>query len=517
MKKILIVTIIAVIMFVAISAFNSESLIGDDIILFAYTVNDTPNGGASMSVPFNYSDESRFINIALDLNGDSSIAAYDIDGVQQQEWVVQNGRPRIFSDTRNLMHFNLSDVSALNKTELSVFIAVGADRITSAWDGSEPDSNSYFSGSARVESYELADILGLNVPGGGPDVYRGSAVSAWLTSFLPLARAQTQNPDIDVYSDLEIPDLPQESMECAPTSAANNLIGLAASHGQRDNLPQNPRDIIDELKNDMNFDNGVVGADTFKNGKDAFVARYNLPIETTIIENPKMDDFVTAIVNDCAIEMDLAFIDVNQGNKHVASHVVSVTGAYRDGADEGLSGVDSATPDGIEEWTFSGAGRYTQISYPTWSGATIVTRIFVQCWLDDTSNTSVIGTDTQSETTTTGSVQNDGSQTTESSTIDTIGTTGTTQQGTAIEMLLIGSAYYPKQQFSTAGPDNCEADHYHADETVYGFVSKTSTQIVSITDQNPRECGFGEVNGVPTETVTISYEQSVELIKYLVD
>jgi hypothetical protein len=150
---------------------------------------------------------------------------------------------------------------------------------------------------------------------------------------------------------------------------------------------------------------------------------------------------------------------------------------------------DSATP-GNGADTFSlGQARtpsgteFITINYPLWDGVVLVDDIFVQNW-------------TEPEPATTGQ------------------TTGTGIATSRIEVLVIGGNYYPKSQFRVAGPDACDAPHYHGG-MVYGLQTKTSTTIVNTTDPAPRACGFGKVSEVPVEWIDITFEQSQELIKHL--
>ena len=85
-------------------------------------------------------------------------------------------------------------------------------------------------------------------------------------------------------------------------------------------------------------------------------------------------------------------------------------------------------------------------------------------------------------------------------------------------MLVINGNYFPKSFCRVANPDNCNAPHYHAvnaDDMAYGLKSKTSLEIVSLKDPNRNSCGFGKVSEVPVEKITITFEQSQALIKYL--
>ncbi|MDX1535764.1 MAG: hypothetical protein R3346_03325 [Candidatus Spechtbacterales bacterium] len=87
-----------------------------------------------------------------------------------------------------------------------------------------------------------------------------------------------------------------------------------------------------------------------------------------------------------------------------------------------------------------------------------------------------------------------------------------------VVMLDIDGVYYPKHQFSIASPDRCEEDHYHSQKEAYGLRhenGEVQTEVVSSRDPAPGQCGFGTVENTPTVNVNITYEQSVELLKYL--
>jgi hypothetical protein len=55
----------------------------------------------------------------------------------------------------------------------------------------------------------------------------------------------------------------------------------------------------------------------------------------------------------------------------------------------------------------------------------------------------------------------------------------------------------------------------NSDDTAYGLKDKNSSETVSLKDPNKNSCGFGKVSEVPVEKITITFEQSQELIKYL--
>src|SRR3989344_6945637 len=101
-------------------------------------------------------------------------------------------------------------------------------------------------------------------------------------------------------------------MECSAVATANNLISLAGEHGALDQLPQNTRDLIEELKTDMQFNNGILNSN-FKAGKDAFVARHNLPITTRRISNPTFNDLATALNSGAGVELSTRMIQSASG------------------------------------------------------------------------------------------------------------------------------------------------------------------------------------------------------------
>lgn len=468
---------------------QGKNPLGEAIEVYAYTISGQSNGGASLAVPFvrDVKDgDNRLLNLAIDLDGNGSVS--------DQEWVVRNARPRIVKDTRNLLHFSLpkGQMPASDKP-LTVYAMLTPEALEN-WDGTKQKDAAFRQVEAKLTKVELADVLGFDVPGGGPDVYRGGN-GTFLREFLGIREALAD--PIDVQSDLEIPDYPQGDMECGPTSAANNITGLTNAHGAGSRLPPTPRDMIEELKTDMRFNNGVFGAQNFVDGKNAFAARHNLPITTRVIERPSIQDIAQAIQDGCAVEMDLAFLEVVNGRagRHVASHTVTVSGVYSDGPDKGIYGADSATPDGLEIWRFSDRGPNLQIAYPLWDGATVVVRIFVQCWTAQAQDESATAPPEDASTT---------------------GSGGQAAEGTPVEMLVIGGVYYPKHQFRVADPDACGQPHYHAG-VAHGLAGRDSLEVVSSPDPNPTGCGFGAVSEVPVETIVISHEQSLELIKFLVD
>jgi hypothetical protein len=330
-------------------------------------------------------------------------------------------------------------------------------------------------------AHELAEMLGTNVPGASEELKRGVGE---VFSLVPKVSAQTATAT-SASRNVSVPDLGQGSMECSAVSTANNLISLAGEHGALDQLPQNTRDLIEELKTDMQFNNGILNSN-FKAGKDAFVARHNLPITTRRISNPTFDDLSTALNSGAGVELSTRMIQSASGQA-ATGHTMTLVGANQSASGSQSAQVhDSASPTGADTLSLGKAQtpsgqEFLVVEYPLWDGVVIVDDIFVQNW-------------TESEQAQTGDLTDEDEET------------------SRIEVLVIGGAYYPKSQFRVAGPDACDSDHYHGGQ-VFGLQSKTSTTVVNMNDPAPNACGFGRVAEVPVELIDITLEQSVELLK----
>jgi len=71
-----------------------------------------------------------------------------------------------------------------------------------------------------------------------------------------------------------------------------------------------------------------------------------------------------------------------------------------------------------------------------------------------------------------------------------------------VEMLYMGSNFYPPSQFSLALPDNCKEEHWHSPHT-YVF----SMNLIRIQDPYPNECGFGPLSEAPLVEITLTNDQ----------
>lgn len=80
---------------------------------------------------------------------------------------------------------------------------------------------------------------------------------------------------------------------------------------------------------------------------------------------------------------------------------------------------------------------------------------------------------------------------------------GGQEAGMSMEVLVINGKNFPALQFRTAGADECDAEHYHADVEVSSVDLTTH-----LNDPNPSGCGFGKVSGVVKKTVSVTKEQA---------
>lgn len=453
------------------------SLLGEDLILVVYQLNGQTSGG-SLSIPFErQTDELWFGHALVDLNRNGQF--------EENEAVVSNQRFFIKEDYRNNFTLSLGNLEPSEGETFPVSVALTKEKLSQPWDGNKPADGHFIEAVATVKMDELGDIVGLDVPGASEDLKRGP--TGIMASLVKTAQAQGE-PTIEAFSELDFPDLPQGNMECGAVSAANGLTGLAEAHGQTSRLPGSARELIDELKNDMNWNNGILN-NNFLAGKNTFVQRHNLPIVTEMVEAPSLQQIADAVQNGCAVEMSMVWLNSRSGLPNTG-HTVLAVGAYAEGAANNQIAVhDSASrsAEGAEVLNSSATVRfrgrdYIGVDYPGWDGVAFVDAIFIQCW-------------SQPQKAETGSQTAGGEET------------------SRIEVLVINNKFYPKSQFKVAQPDACNAPHYHASGTVYGLAAADSAEIVTATDPNNNGCGFGTISEVPVRFIDVTYEQSQALIR----
>lgn len=443
--RILVAAVAAVLVLVFLNA-RQPGVLGDDLRADAYTLNGAPMGSVLIAVPFaGTTDDDVRVQVAVDWNAD--------DTVQESEWAVRNVTPLIRKNGINRFAMPMPQGSSI-AGPLPVVVAL-TDGAVSAW---ADDTRESMTVSVPVTAHDLLSVWDIAAPGSSQELKRGIFVEA----------AHAQQEEVDVQREGDVGDISGGPMDCFPIAATNNIISLAEERGQRDKLPKNPADMVNELKQDMQFDNGVLTRN-FVSGKQAFLARYGLPIVTEVIAKPTFQQIADALAEGGAVELSMAHVRSASGNAD-AGHVVTVVGAAAADGQMGVFAHDPATPEGADFLPLSAPpppNTFWRMDYPLWDGVTVIDFLYVQKWVDEGTTGGATGVSMPEET-------------------------------VEIDVLLIGGKHYPFQQFRVAGPDRCESDHYHSDQS-----SVFAMDLTTIRDERRDGCGFGAVADVPRETVTM--------------
>lgn len=440
-----------------------QGFLGKEPALYLYTLQGASTGQLNVSVPFmKASTESYSIHIAIDINNDGVIT--------DDEWQVKDSRAHLVQNLRNNYWFTDTNKKLMVSDEVLLKISFSKTGSASASEIIEKK--------VKIEGFEIGEKFGFDVAGASEDIKRGIGLPH---AIIPVAFAD----ETEVFRNANTPDLAQNRMECAAVSAANSLMSLAGEHDMLGNLPGFTGELIEELKTDMKFKDGI-SLDNMVAGKNAFTKRRNLPISTELKFAPTKEDIINAIKSGAAVELSFAFVRSSSGRKN-NGHVVTLVGASQ----SNIFVHDSGTPEGMDTLQMFGTvqtpkNTFINVPYPLWDGVAYIDGIVIQNWTTP--------------------------QHAEESFTDS------GEQGSEIEVLVINKQYFPKSFFRIGGHEKCTSTHYHAvntDDTAYGFKNKTSSEIVSMIDPDHTACGFGKVSEVPVEKITITYEQSQALIKYL--
>lgn len=443
-----------------------REVLGSEPKVYLYTNGGESTSQLSVSVPFNEAMVGNFkIDVGLDGNKDGQIL--------DDEWQVKDTPTFLVQNLKN--NFWLADTSKNIKAGDTVLLSVRLRGDVAGAGESALDKN------VTVEAFEIEELLGLNVEGSHEDLKRGIGLPQ---AFVHTAYAEDEAEA--VFRAGTTPDLAQGPMECAAVSAANSLMSLAGEHDKLGNLPKFTGELIEELKVDMKYSGKGILLPNMVSGKNAFSQRHNLPVVTTIKYAPTKADIEQALRSGAAVELSFAFVMSKSGRDNTG-HVMTLVG----GSQSELYVHDSGTPEGMDPLRMFGTVQtpkqtFINVPYPLWDGVAYIDAIVIQNW--------------------TAPVQAEESY------------TDLGEQGSEVEMLVIGGKYFPKSLFRVGEHGACNAAHYHAisaDGLVHGLKGKDSTEIVSMTDPQPDSCGFGKVPEVPVEKITITLEQSQQLIRYL--
>src|SRR3989344_3858572 len=225
---------------------TTRLLVGEELIVQSFTNNGTPTGSVLVQIPFLRDVSARQpITVSVDENGDGIFS-------QNEVWM------------ENLMILTRGE-------SYGGFYAARAPVSDGTFAQAVVEGKNY---ELRVKSQliETETLLDFSTITDPQNATKGVGIE--------MAYAETAAP-VEI-TNTDVPDITQRKGECAPTSAANNLIALVSRHGGEDLIPGDPQDFIENLKRHMNWtpENGVL-PDDFVAGKNRWAAAAGVPIRTT--------------------------------------------------------------------------------------------------------------------------------------------------------------------------------------------------------------------------------------------
>ncbi|MBU1165046.1 C39 family peptidase [Patescibacteria group bacterium] len=307
-------------------------LISDNVEILQVVSEDRELYGAGITIEFlEENDDFELINMAVDFNHDGQYLDYQTPQGTQTEWIVHNITPDIDPDEPNTYSFIIVDKDPIYKDSFNVAVILSTDKVVN-WQG-ENLENSYYKElvAPKIEIEEIDELIVVD-----PEKDTGVGV----------VRA---GRNTHLSSHAGMPDITQGPNECAPTAAANSLLWMAKKYNFENKMPSTQNALIDELKRDMSFDNGISGSN-YKPGKDAIIARRQLPIVTTKYggnyESNLFDKMYEEISKNCDVEATIKF--KSSRGEVIGGHMVTVVGTWRytdaSQTDNNLSFHDPASP-----------------------------------------------------------------------------------------------------------------------------------------------------------------------------
>lgn len=327
-------------------------LVKDDLSLTRTFERGEERGSGFLYLPYARTDASaRFVNVAVDLNGDGTFAAYDVDGGKQEEWLVRNFAA--FASTGAAVGFpvDLPDRSVGGALPAKAAVVFSAGPLQGdAWPATFPDGATVET--PHLRSYALADRDALNdrEPGGRLERGRGATDAAPAEAAPgatgPATRMDGEPENYSVQHD-DVPDQDQRSSECSPTGISDGFRWLAKKYGFEDRMPFDTASLINELKGDLQWDNGVTPGQNTIDGKRAFIARHKLPLEAHLIGEEFDRNIQYKMYQELqkgqAVEAGIAFITPD--GKWDGAHLVGVAGvANFGGGDRFINLIDPDEP-----------------------------------------------------------------------------------------------------------------------------------------------------------------------------
>lgn len=324
-------------------------VIGDNIAIYRTTIEGKPTAQAFFFIPFTgSSDRYAYVNVLIDINGDGAYASYETANGKQDERVVFNDFPDVNGEANRFV-FSVVDpeFGAKAMKGLAVLSEEGIP------EGDWPVKPA--SGTSIEKPFTISEvILEARDRNRANDGSGEQATGFPQLDAIPFVYAAdgappaTQNAGPYAKHD-GVPDQDQRYNECGPTSVANSFRWLAKKYGFEDRIPSDPTDLVDELKADLDWNDGVWHRNMIS-GKQAFIDRHRLPLEAHQIGTADDPELIKKIRDEIAkgqaVEVWLEF--QNASGTTVGAHLVTVAGAgYHDGRNIiTFMDPDSGSPDG---------------------------------------------------------------------------------------------------------------------------------------------------------------------------
>lgn len=293
----------------------------------------------------------------------------DNDGeFSDDEWVVKNEPAHVLKDIPNRFSFTLPDSLKTTDAPETILVTVAlSDRDIETADALSK-INGHLNLRANVETVTIEEEFGLNVPGASPDLKRGVGLAQY---------AYAQGEATSGVNGTDLPDLSGGPMDCFAIATANNLINMANQNGRRDDLPEDPQELISALKEAMQWNNGILNRN-FLTGKAQIITDIGFPVETEEILRPTIQQLRQALSSGDGVEISTTMLN-SRSNQANTGHVFTGISA----TNQSVSVKDPATPNGtdtLDLFMTSGRTPYTAIGYPMWDGIVVVDAIYIQHW-----------------------------------------------------------------------------------------------------------------------------------------
>lgn len=326
----------------------------EKVVITGASVERVYRGGATdsgyLSFVFNSTTEGHHIvNAFVDWNGDGAYAPYEVDGKTQEEHVVIDFPASVRPDEAAGYPITIPDNAIDARVAITgTAIFSGAGAASSTPDAPPGDSDVVPFTITSVGKSDMSDFL---APGVNDGKRRGFGALGEAIVGVPVARAETPSaarpPQYVARAD-GLPDTNQNYNECAPTAVSNNVRWLAKKYKFEDMISGDTRDLINELKGDLAWNDGVAD-ENFIPGKNAFFARHGVPIVTHRIGTKNDPDIHWKIYEEMrrgqAVEIGVSFYETDaDGVMHPAGgHTVAVASVYRNEGKNVIGLHDSAT------------------------------------------------------------------------------------------------------------------------------------------------------------------------------